>query len=295
MHMNVLIVGASGMLGHMLFRFFLHKNINVYGLVRNPQPLSLLIPKKYHEKIITSNFVNNLDELKKVFEISKPNTVINCVGLVKQLERLDTIQESIRLNSLFPHELAKICKDYSSRMIHVSTDCVFSGGKGGYLESDFADSRDIYGLSKLLGEVNYEHCLTLRTSIIGTQIVGSGGLLEWFLHSGKEVFGYKKALFSGLTTLEVAKFMYYYILEGSYLSGTYHLAGNAIDKFSLLQLINAEYAVGKIIVPNNEVNINRSLIGESLYERTGYRPPSWNVMIKELKEFNMQQGFPNVD
>jgi dTDP-4-dehydrorhamnose reductase len=286
--MKLLIVGASGMLGHMLFRFFLKKNINTYGLVRNRLPLDRIIPKHHHGKIIVADFVDNIAELEKIFDNYAPDIIINCIGLVKQLEGPDTVKDSIRLNSLFPHQLASICKEYQSKMIHISTDCVFLGNRGGYLESDFADSRDIYGLSKFLGETSYEHCLTLRTSIIGTQLAGSSGLMEWLLGAQGEIFGYKKAFFSGLTTLEVAKFLYLYITKGIHLNGIYHLAGDVIDKFSLLELINSIYGAGKIILPNEDVVIDRSLIGVRLYKKMEYAPPKWDVMINELREFNMQ-------
>lgn len=287
--MKLLIVGASGMLGHMLFRFFLKKNINTFGLVRNRSPLERIIPKHHHSKIIVADFVDNTAELEKFFDNYAPDIVINCVGLVKQLEGADTVTDSIRLNSLFPHQLASICMEYGSKMIHISTDCVFLGNRGGYLESDFADSRDIYGLSKFLGETSYEHCLTLRTSIIGTQLAGSSGLMEWLLGAQGEIFGYKKAFFSGLTTLEVAKFLYLYITKEIHLNGIYHLAGDVIDKFSLLELINSIYGAGKIILPNEDVVIDRSLNGVRLYKEIGYTPPKWDVMINELREFNMQE------
>lgn len=285
--MKLLIVGASGMLGHMLFRYFLKKDINTIGLVRSRLPLAGIIPTHHHDKIVAADFVSNLAELRDIFNTHAPDIVINCVGLVKQLEGVDTTKDSIRINSLFPHELAMICKDYGSKMIHISTDCVFSGDRGTYVESDFVDSRDIYGLSKFLGEANYDHCLTLRTSIIGTQLSGCSGLMEWFLSTNEPIFGYRKALFSGLTTLEVAKFLYLYLTKEIILKGTYHLAGDVIDKFSLLQIINSIYMTDKKILPSDNVVIDRSLVGTRLCEKIGYAPPTWGVMINELREFNM--------
>jgi len=198
--MKVLILGGSGMLGHKLWQTFTSR-FDTYttfrGSVDDYGALGLFDPIRSFGGVSVQDFAS----VERVLAENRPEVVVNCIGVVKQDAAAKDPLISIEVNSLFPHRLARACAEIGSRLIHLSTDCVFSGQRGNYSVSDPADATDLYGRTKLLGEVNAGHCLTLRTSMIGRELCGSHGLVEWFLsQQGKVVRGYKKAVFSGFTT-----------------------------------------------------------------------------------------------
>jgi dTDP-4-dehydrorhamnose reductase len=180
---------------------------------------------------------------------------------------------------VFPHALAKVCDEYSSKLIQVSTDCVFSGLKGSYLESDVPDDSTMYGKSKALGEVAYGNHLTIRTSAIGRELDTKYGLVEWFLLQEKSCFGYSNAIFSGLTALYLGHIMQNYILPFKNLSGLYHVSANPIDKFDLLSRLGVFYKKDIDILSNKLIVIDRSLNSNKFSNATGYVPPSWDQLI----------------
>src|SRR5262249_28711798 len=209
--------------------------------------------------------------------------VVNCIGIVKQRQAAEDPISSIAVNAFFPHKLAALCKLAQARLVHISTDCVFSGRKGHYVETDFADAEDLYGRSKLLVEVESESCLTLRTSMIGHELETTHGLLEWFLsQAGGTVPGYKRAVFSGFTTTALANIIANVITNYPQLQGLWHVASEPIDKFNLLSLIKQIYHLNVNIVLDETVNIDRSLNGQRFASQTAFTPPSWPSMIEDM-------------
>jgi dTDP-4-dehydrorhamnose reductase len=285
MNNKILIIGANGMLGSTLLRYFCaKKKFSVGATVRNTKSLKNLITV-YNYELFNGINVNSRSCLSRVFKEFNPNIVINCVGLVKQLTDTHHPLEAIMLNSFLPHYLVKLSLKYKARFIHFSTDCVFSGKKGNYAESDLPDPLDLYGRSKLLGEINYSNAITLRTSIIGHEIESCRSLLNWFLSQSKNIQGYKKVIFSGLPTYEIARIIHDYILPNRFLNGLYHVSGDPINKYDLLLLVKNTYGKNINIIPNNKIMINRSLDSSRFRKATGFSPKSWNLLIREMKAF----------
>jgi dTDP-4-dehydrorhamnose reductase len=277
--MKVLILGASGMLGNTLFRYLPHK-YEVMGTVRNFQGVEKFFFKD-KERLFYDVNIFNIDSLKQIFSLYRPDVIINCVGLVKQLEASKLHYDSVYINSFLPHELLKTCEIYGAKLIHFSTDCVFSGEQGGYLENDYADADDLYGRSKYLGEVGYSsNAITLRTSIIGHELNTNKSLVDWFLSQSNTVSGYRKAIFTGLPTIEIARVLSEFILPNiARLSGLYHLSVDAIDKFSLLCIIAEQYKKEIEIIEDCNLKIDRSLNSARFQQSTGYVPPAWSELI----------------
>lgn len=281
--MKLLILGASGMLGNNLFQFFLSKSkFETFALVRNKSSLSRVHASK---KVIEISDIKNTKEFSSVLKKISPKVVINCIGAIKQKNNFNNSSEIIHINSLLPHLLEDACKKVGARMIHFSTDCVYSGKIGNYAEENEPDADDLYGLSKRLGEVLSETSLTLRTSIIGHELNSNLSLLDWFLSQESKVKGYKKAIFSGLTTIEIGKVLEKIILPNKDLSGLFHLSVNPISKYDLLNLVAKEYKKNIKIIEDSEIKIDRSLDSSKFITYTGYNPPSWTELIKELHDF----------
>ncbi len=219
----------------------------------------------------------------KAFEEVSPTVVVNCIGIVKQAEAARDPLVSIEVNSLFPHRLARLCRTRGIRLIHISTDCVFSGRKGDYTENDFSDAEDLYGRTKFLGEVSDEGCLTLRTSMIGRELETSNGLIEWFLaQEGNTVSGYKRAIFSGFTTNALAEIIAKIITEHTDIHGVWHVASDPFSKFELLSLVKQVYKLNIHIEPDETVVCDRSLNSERFRKVTGFVPPTWHDMIEQM-------------
>jgi dTDP-4-dehydrorhamnose reductase len=229
--------------------------------------------------------VGDINSFSAIFEELKPDVVVNCIGVVKQSEAAKDPLISIAVNSLFPHQVAQICYTANSRLIHISTDCVFSGRGGNYTEDDLSDAEDLYGRSKYLGEISGDHRLTIRTSLIGRELLGSNGLIEWFLgNEGKTVPGYVKAFFSGLTTNAIARLLAQIIQEHPELNGVWHIASDPISKHDLLALVKDVFALDIQITPDDSVVVNRSLSAEKLRKATGIVAPAWRKMIEEMHQ-----------
>jgi dTDP-4-dehydrorhamnose reductase len=284
MKSKILIFGSSGMIGHSLLRFLLLKNnYSIFATTRSSVPLNDI----NNFKLFTNTNLDNTNDLLDVFNKVKPDIVINCAGIIKHSIEINNNYNVILLNSLLPHFLANLCSKYQARFIQISTDCVFSGLKGNYTEDDLPDSVDLYGRSKLLGEVYYGNAITIRTSVIGHERNGFKNLLDWFLNQTNNVEGYKKAFFSGLTNLELASVIYEYILTNKDLKGLYHLSSKSISKYDLLLLIKDIYEKNINIIPDDKkMIIDRSLDSSRFCKATGYTPKSWSLMIKEMKSFN---------
>ena len=282
---RVLVLGASGMLGNAVLRLFAQSpGYQVFGSVRSSAALRLL-PNDLHSSVITGVDVENIDSLTRLFAVVHPDGVINCVGLVKQLAEADDPLGAIPINALLPHRLARLCEVAGARFVHMSTDCVFSGEKGMYTEADIADANDLYGRSKYLGEVDYPHAITLRTSIIGHELAGARSLVGWFLAQEGSVKGFKRAIFSGLPTVEIARIIHDSVIPHPELHGLYHVSAAPINKFDLLKLVAQEYGKTIEIVPDDAFTIDRSLDSKRFRLATGYVPAEWAVLIKRMHEF----------
>ncbi|MDC1527544.1 SDR family oxidoreductase [Gammaproteobacteria bacterium] len=284
--MKVLVLGASGMLGNAMIRVLADdKSHEVVGTARSETVKRFFTPE-LAGNIIAGIDVEDTDKLTQLITEVKPDVVINCIGLVKQLDEADDPLYGISINALLPHRLAKLCNQTGSRLVHFSTDCVFSGKKGGYLETDIPDAQDLYGRTKLLGEVDYPHTITLRTSIIGHELSTSHGLINWFLAQNGTVKGYSKAIFSGLPTCELARVINKFVLPRNEMHGIYHVASTPISKLDLLELINKEYEKGMEIIPDAKLKIDRSLDSTQFQEVTDYVAPSWMNLVAEMKAFH---------
>ncbi len=282
--MRILVLGASGMLGSAVLRVMSERDeFSVYGTLRSSNPSLQAIVKQ--GKLIHGIHADQPDSLVSAFMQCQPEIVINCVGLVKQLSGSEDPLEAIPINSLLPHRLARLCKLAKARLVHISTDCVFSGRRGNYSEADLPDAIDVYGRSKLLGEVHYPHSVTLRTSIIGHELGSAHGLIDWFLAQQGSVKGYTDAVFSGLPTCELARVIRDFVIPNTELSGLYHVAAEPISKYDLLQLVNRDYDKALKIEPDDKVKINRSLNASRFREYTGYVASSWPELISQMHKF----------
>ena len=281
--MKIIVFGITGMLGNVVFSYLSKtKGLNVIGFARDSEKLKLVKGKK---KFQESNLLAKETIEKIIFEF-EPEVIINCIGLIKQDESSSQIHLSNLINNVFPNTLAKECSKNGIRLIHYSTDCVFSGEKGNYSEKDKPDCKDVYGKSKLKGEIHdNKNILTLRTSIIGHELNSNLSLLNWFLGSKGHVKGFKKAFFSGLTNLEHAKILEKIILPNENLYGLFHLGGERIDKFELLNIFSKIYSHKIIIEPDTSFEIDRSLNCNQFNSVTGYNPPSWINLVREMRIF----------
>lgn len=280
---RVLVLGVSGMLGSQVFSTLLaDPRYEVWGTLRN-SALRSNFSSEAHARILDSIDVLEVDTLLKIFLRLKPEVVVNCVGMIKQLSSANDPLVALPVNSLFPHRLAAICGIASARLVHISTDCVFSGADGDYREADPPDAGDVYGVSKRLGEVcDLDYAVTLRTSIIGHELSSSRSLVDWFLSQSGQVKGYASARFSGLPTIELARVLADYVLRTRDLAGLYHVSADPIDKFSLLKLISNVYGKEIDITPDHHVVIDRSLNSSRFRSVTGYEPPSWPELVKAM-------------
>ncbi|MBN1450059.1 MAG: SDR family oxidoreductase [Anaerolineales bacterium] len=280
--MNILILGGSGMVGHHLW-MELSRTHDAWGTIRSVASALPDIPNILREHIISGVDATHLESIIEAFTIAQPDLVINCIGLIKQHEKATDPLTAIDLNARFPHQLALLCQATGSRLIHISTDCVFSGKEGIYIEDDPSDAEDIYGKTKLLGEVIAQsHCLTIRTSFIGRELTTRYGLVEWFLSQNQKVTGYQKAIFSGFTTQAFAKMLRDHVLPRPDLHGLYHISVEPISKYDLLHLFNAAYNKNLEIVPNVDIVIDRSLDSTRFRQATGFKPPAWQDMIEAM-------------
>lgn len=289
--MNILIFGATGMLGHAVFQVLSSdKRLKVFGTIRSESSKKLFSPE-LADNLIPNIDIENDDCLKKAFEISQPHVVINCIGIIKQLTDAKDVLKTIPINTLLPHRLAALSKKFGSKLILVSTDCVFSGKKGNYFETDLPDCEDLYGRSKLLGEItDNDEVLTIRTSIIGHELRGGHSLVNWFLSQTGSVQGYTNAIFSGLPTNELAKIILDCIIQWPELHGLYHVSANPINKYDLLSLVANIYNKNIKITKLEEVQIDRSLSFKKFQQATGYQPQDWPALIKSMMKFHKPDG-----
>jgi dTDP-4-dehydrorhamnose reductase len=272
------------MIGHVMLRYFAHSTgFSVVGSIRDRHDIPLL-PEGLRGQLVCASDVES-DGLLQLLDRVRPDVVLNCIGVVKQAAEADDPLAAIPVNSLLPHRLLGLCKLVGARLIHFSTDCVFSGAKGMYRENDSPDATDLYGRSKLLGELNDPQALTLRKSVIGPELDGAHGLLGWFLAQRGGAKGFTRAIFSGLTTFELAHVLRDFVLPRPELHGVLHVAAEPITKYDLLTLIARVYGVAIKIEPDDKLAVDRSLDASLFHRLTGYVAPSWPELVGAMHKF----------
>lgn len=283
--MRVLVLGASGMLGSTLLRVLSERSDwESFGTVRDVS-VKRFFSAAIGERLSAGVDVEQQDSLVRLLDRIRPDVAVNCVGWTSHMPNADDPLVAVPINTLLPHRLAGLCKLSGARLIHISTDCVFSGEKGGYVEEDTTDARDVYGKSKALGEVHYPHTVTLRTSFIGHELQSERSLLEWFLSQRRQCKGYTRAVFSGLPTVVFAQILRDLVIPHTELSGVYHVAAKPIAKFDLLRLVADVYAKTIEIIPDGKLTIDRSLIAKRFQSATGYVAPEWPELIKIMHAY----------
>lgn len=283
--MKLLILGASGMQGHKLFQMLGSVYPETYGTI----PCSVLaeplnrISFFQTDKVIPD--VNPMDFqcLENIIKQVSPDYVINCLRVATHGSEVAPPVLSITVNSLLPHRLAEMTAAQGARLIHFSSDCVFSGKKGSYTEGDTPDATHTYGQTRLLGDVQAGNTLVLRSSVIGRELTGHSSLLDWFLmQKGKEIKGFTRAIYSGLSSIETARVVQIILEKAPLLTGLYHVASEPINKYDLLKLAQDAFRVDVKIHKADGVSVDRSLNAEKFRTATGYIAPSWAAMMNEL-------------
>lgn len=283
--MRILVLGVTGMLGSAVYKTISRdRAYEVWGTMRSAGAIRHFAEQS-RGRLLAGVDVLDQDAVVGVLERTRPDLVINCVGLIKQMADAKDPLSALPINAMLPHRLAKLCGLADARLIHVSTDCVFSGRTGMYTEADSSDAGDLYGMSKFIGELHdLPHAITLRTSIIGHELGTSFSLIDWFLSQSGPVKGYAKAIFSGLPTAELARVMKSYVIPNPGLHGLYHVSVEPIDKLSLLRLVAEVYDHQVQVIPDDEVRIDRSLDSSRFRRATGYQPPAWSELIKIMRD-----------
>jgi dTDP-4-dehydrorhamnose reductase len=283
---RVLVLGATGMLGHKLVQRLAARGLSVFGTILSsspPETSAARVALGAAHKILHDVNVLQDDPLQAAIETADPHVVVNAVGVIKQIDVAKDLVTSIATNALLPHRIAAFCKERGARLIQFSTDCVFIGRKGPYAENAPTDAEDLYGRSKLLGEVSGAGCLTVRSSIIGRELRGRSSLVEWFLSQrGGHAAGFAGALYTGLTTNVMSDLVGRLIMEHPELEGVWHVASEPINKYELLKLINVHYKLGITLRRDDKFFCDRRLDGSAFRKRVGFSAPSWDTMITEM-------------
>jgi dTDP-4-dehydrorhamnose reductase len=287
---RLLVLGAAGMLGHKLCQLLPPMGFETVATVRKPVELYTSHAGVFSGvELIDGVDAFDFESTEAVITAKAPDAVVNCIGIIKQRREAKNPLVSIEINSLLPHRLAALCQRIGARLVQISTDCVFSGQKGSYDESDESDARDLYGRTKFLGETTEEEtaAITLRTSIVGREISEvKHGLFEWFLsqteRAGNTISGFEKAIYTGFTTNEMARIIAMVLREHRQLTGVHHVASEPINKFELLCMVKDAMGLDIEIEPDSEFVCDRSLVMDRFADATGYVAPSWREMIREF-------------
>lgn len=282
--MKILILGGNSMIGHQLLAYFAPKYEAKVTLHQSAENYT-----QYGSRFNKENSYYNIDAtddaaLEQVITDYKPNVVINTFGVIKHRDAANEAIPSIVMNALLPHKLANLCQKVNARFITFATDCVFSGDKGDYKIDDQPDARDLYGRTKFLGEIKHlQHCVTIRCSFVGLELTNKTNLIEWFLAQRGEIKGFTRAIYTGVTTIEMARIIESIITQHKELFGLYQVASQKIDKYTLVAMLAKKLNRTDItIVPDNKFHCDRSLDGSSFVAATGYQVPSWDAMLTEL-------------
>jgi len=283
--LKIIVLGGEGMLGHKVYQTLLDRYPDTACTVSLPlsEPLYQRVTLFRQGRIFENVEAMDLQLLGNFLREWKPAFIVNCIGIVKQREEARAFIPSITLNALLPHKLADFAGAWGGKVIHFSTDCVFSGKRGKYTEEDPSDADDLYGRCKFLGEVVAGNTLTLRTSIIGRELANFRSLLEWFLApKGNIVHGYRRVIYSGVTTNHLAQIVGNLVADHPTLSGLFQVTAPAISKYDLLCRLKEAYRLDVEIVPDDQEISDRSMVGEKFLRATGYRLPNWDDLVSQL-------------
>lgn len=281
--MRILILGGSGMLGHRLWLYLPARFPDIYTTLhkdRNKYDKYNLFNNK--KKVIDNIDAVDFSVVERVLDKIRPDVILNCIGITKRRDEINNMALCINLNSLFPHNLANWGEINKAKIITFSTDCIFDGKTGNYIEENLPSASDIYGKTKALGELRGTNTLTLRSSFIGPELFQGSELLEWFLAQTGPVKGFKNAIYSGLTTFELCRVVEKILVSYPQASGLYNVSSDPITKFDLLMLIKKEMDLSVEIVPDETFCCDRSLDSSRFRKEFNYIPPSWEVMVQEL-------------
>ena len=285
--MKILLLGGGGLAGNTFIKYFLSfKNRYSIGVTfsEHESNYNLNLDNQSISTFYNINaFKYNL--VSSVINDYKPQVIINTIGLTKRISNTIDPKLSIYLNSYFPHLLLKTSNEKDIKLIHLSTDCIFSGYNGNYSEDSIPDALDIYGKTKFLGELNEKNALTLRTSILGPEIRRFLGIYSWFINQKTDVFGFDKAFFSGITSLELAKIIFHIIDHNYDLYGIYNLASEKISKFELLNIIKKIKKMNINIIKSDSEIYDRSLNNKKFRSVSEYKVPNWENMILDLIDY----------
>jgi dTDP-4-dehydrorhamnose reductase len=285
MRVKIVVLGAAGMLGHKMFQRLHEVFPGTLATMRKhvDGPPFNHVELLQRADVMTGIDVTDVETLAAVLSEIRPHYIVNCVGIVKQRDEAQHAIPCITINSLLPHQLAKLAATWQGRLIHFSTDCVFSGARGSYTEQDESDARDLYGRSKFLGETAGPNALTLRTSMIGRELTGHRSLLDWLrAQRGRAIQGYRRVIYSGVTTNHLADLVADIIRNHSDLNGLYQVVSRPISKYDLLCLLRDAYWLNVEITPDDAEQSDRSMSGEKLYRAIGYRAPPWPELLHQL-------------
>ena len=282
--MKILIIGGSGMLGHKLMQVWKDK-FDVRATIRGNFDDYKYCSIFEKQKMVEGIDVEDISAVKKIIKELKPDVIINAAGIIKQIDDSKNTVKTLKINSIFPHQLKELSEANNARLICISTDCVFDGAVGNYVEKDVSNARDLYGKSKNLGEVIEGNCLTIRTSIIGRELQTAHSLVEWFLSNrGKKVKGFANAIYSGFPTVYMADILEDIIVNFKNLSGLYHISSEPINKFKLLQLLKDAYKIDIAVERFEDFYIDRSLDSTKFRRATGFVPPDWKTMVRTMAD-----------
>ncbi len=281
--MRILILGGGGTLGHKLWQILPHKFPDTFVSIRKSRDFYANCGLFAGNNVIDGLDLRDFSGLNSALSDIKPSVVVNCAGVtLRSKEALDK-NSAISINALLPHRLAQWCSGNKARLIHFSTVCVFDGKTGGYDEDSHPDARDLYGITKALGDITAPFALTLRSSFIGREILGGAELLEWFLaQKGKKIKGFRRALFTGLTTNHLADLVAQLIAKNPALNGLYHISSEIISKYAMLKLMKDAYKLDVDIEPDDSFECRRDLKGDKFAEAAGFVCPPWRQMMADM-------------
>lgn len=282
---KIAVLGAAGMLGHKMFQILRAAFPGTVASIRKEAtyPPFNRIELLQGPDVRSGIDVTKFDTLRKWLSEIRPDYIVNCIGIIKQCPQVDDAVTAITINCLLPHRLAALAAEWNGRVIHFSTDCIFSGARGAYTEEDESDAHDLYGRSKFLGEVAGANALTLRTSIIGRELVEHHSLLDWLLsQKGRSIRGFRRVIYSGLTTNHLTDLVADIISNHPDLSGLYQAASSPISKYDLLCLLRDAYSLDVEITSDDAEQSDRSMTGQKLHRAIGYTAPSWPELVNQL-------------
>jgi dTDP-4-dehydrorhamnose reductase len=287
---RILILGGTGMLGHQLWKYFSGRFPDTYTTIRQSSNSFVTDELFNSRRVINSVDVTDFLELTGAMKCVRPDFILNCIGVTKRREEANEAIHAITLNALLPHKLVEWGKNNSAKIINFSTDCVFDGEHGNYTEKSPTNATDLYGKTKALGEIKDNNALTLRSSFIGTELGEGTELLEWFLSQTGIVKGFKNAIYSGLTTLELSRIIENIVVRHPGANGIYNISSDPISKFDLLMLIRDKIRLDIDVIPDETFRCDRSLDSTKFREEFNYTPPNWEAMIEELSKHILKES-----